>query len=207
MDRAIYRWVNRLADNTSWAHGVFKLYAGAGIALFAVLLVVAFVNGRQHDDPLAVAAAIWAGGAALMALGIGQVIGGAIDRLRPYESMSDVHVLVARSTDFSFPSDHATVAGAVAMGLLLANRRWGSAAAIAAVLMALTRVYVGAHYPGDVVAGLALGAAVAATGHALFVPVLRRVVSKTANSALRPLVSARSNMNRGDTERGTPTTT
>ena len=192
MDRAIYRWVNRLADNTSWAHGVFKLYAGAGIAVFALLLVVAFVNGRQHDDPIAVAAAIWAGAAALVALGIGQVVGGAIDRLRPYESMSDVHVLVARSTDFSFPSDHATVAGAVAMGLLLANRRWGFVAAIAAVLMALTRVYVGAHYPGDVLAGLALGAAVAAAGHTLIVPVLRRAVSKTANSALRPLVTARS---------------
>ena len=74
--------------------------------------------------------------------------------------MSDVHVLHDRTKDFSSPSDHATVAGTVAVGLLLANRRWGIPAVVAAVVMAFTRAYVGAHYPSDVLAGLALGGAV-----------------------------------------------
>ena len=47
-------------------------------------------------------------------------------------------------TGSSPPSDHATVVGAVAVGLLLVNRRWGIVAAIAAVVMAFARVYVGA---------------------------------------------------------------
>ena len=50
--------------------------------------------------------------------------------------------------DFSFPSDHATVAGAVAGGLGIVDRRLGRIAVGLAVLMAAARVYVGAHYPG-----------------------------------------------------------
>ena len=68
------------------------------------------------------------------------------------------------TTDFSFPSDHAVMAGAVAAGLLLAHRRLGAVAVVAAVLMAFSRVYIAAHYPWDVVAGLLLGAAVALLG-------------------------------------------
>jgi membrane-associated phospholipid phosphatase len=43
------------------------------------------------------------------------------------------------------------------------NRRPGAFTAIAAVLMAFARVYIGAHYPQDVLAGLVLGALVTAT--------------------------------------------
>jgi membrane-associated phospholipid phosphatase len=189
MDRRLYRWVNRLADHTSWAHGPFTVYANFGIVLFAVLLLVVYLSGRRRDDPSQVAGAVWAGGAALLALELAQIIGRSIDRLRPYESMADVHVLVSRSTDFSIPSDHATVAGAVAMGLILVNRRWGVVAGGLAVLMAFTRLYVGAHYPTDVFAGLGLGAATAIAGHFVIVPALRRMVSGLATTRIGPLVS------------------
>jgi membrane-associated phospholipid phosphatase len=189
MDRRLYRWVNHLADRTSWAHGLFAAYANLGIVLFALLLLIVYLQGRRDDDPTEVAGALWAGGAALIALELAQIIGRSIDRLRPYESMTDVHVLVARSADFSIPSDHATVVGAVAMGLVLVNRRWGTIAAGLAVLMAFTRVYVGAHYPGDVVAGLALGAATAVAGHFVIAPLLRRLVLRLRGTRAARLVS------------------
>jgi undecaprenyl-diphosphatase len=190
MDSSLYRWINRLADRTGWAHGLFKANAGYGITLFAALLLVSYLDGRQHDDLTAVAASVWAGAAALVALGIGQIIGGAVDRARPYETLTNVHLLVDRTTDFSFPSDHATAAGAVAVGLLFVNRRWGIVASALAVLMAFTRVYVGAHYPGDVVAGLALGGIVAVAGWFSVVPVLRRLARWLTSTALRPLVTS-----------------
>ena len=189
MDGSIFRWINRFADRTSWAHGVFKANAAYGVALFAVLLVVAYLDGRHQADLTAVAASVWAALAALAALGVGQIIGGAVDRARPYETMTNVHLLVDKTTDFSFPSDHATVAGAVAVGLLFANRRWGIVASVLAVVMAFTRVYVGAHYPGDVLGGLVLGGLVAAAGRFVIVPVLRRVAVWLADTSLRPLVT------------------
>ncbi len=188
MDSSIFRWINRLADRTGWAHWFFTSYADYGIALFAVLLAVAYLDGRWHADLRCVAGSVWAGAAALVALGLGQLIGGVIDRARPSTAMTGVHLLVDTTTDFSFPSDHATAAGAVAVGLLLTNRRWGTVAAVLAVAMAFTRVYVGAHYPGDVVAGLALGGAVAVAGRFIVVAPLTRLAEWMSRSRLRVLV-------------------
>lgn len=192
MDNSLFRWINRLANRTGWAHGFFTSYAKYGIVLFAALLVAAYIDGRQHDDLRAVAGSVWAASAALVALGIGQLIGGAIDRARPYEAMIGVHLLVDKTTDFSFPSDHATAAGAVAVGLLLTNRRWGIVAAALAIVMAFARVYVGAHYLGDVLAGLALGGVVAAAGAVLVVPTLTRIAEHLSRTRFRVVLLSHS---------------
>ncbi len=190
MDASLFRWVNRLAAHTGWAHPVFEAIAKYGIVVFAALLVVAYLDGRRHDDLHAVAASVWAAVAALVALEIAQLIGRAVDRARPYDAMPGVHVLIARSADFSFPSDHATTAGAVAVGLLFAGRRrWGVIACCAAIVMAAARVYVGVHYPGDVAAGLVLGAGVALIGQPLVVPLLTRLARRISTSRMRPLVA------------------
>lgn len=190
MDGSLFRWINRLANRTGGAHGVLTAYAKYGIALFALLLLATYLDGRRHDDMRAVAGSVWAAGSTLIALGIGQLIGGAIDRARPYEAMTGIHLLVDKTTDFSFPSDHATVVGAVAAGLMFTSRRWGSVAAALAVVMAFARVYVGAHYPGDVLAGLALGAAVAAVGRLVVVPQLIRLARWLSRTAVRPIVTS-----------------
>ena len=190
MDGRLFRLINRLAGRTGWAHGFFIAYAKYGIVLFAVLLVVAYLDGRRHGDLRAVSGSVWAAGAALVALGIGQLIGRAVNRARPYNAMTGVHLLIDKTSDFSFPSDHATVAGAVAAGLLFTNRRWGTISAVLAVAMAFTRVYVGAHYPGDVVAGVALGAAVAWAGRVLVLPLLMKLASRVSRTPARPLVTS-----------------
>jgi membrane-associated phospholipid phosphatase len=162
LDARLFRVVNRLSVRTPWAHGLLTAYAKDGIVLFAVLLVVAWLAARREADVRAGARVISTGVATLLALGAAQLIGNAVDRARPYDAMPHVLLLVARTGDFSFPSDHATAVGAVAAGLLLTRRRLGTVAAVLALVMAFARVYVGTHYPGDVVAGLALGGATAA---------------------------------------------
>ncbi len=69
---------------------------------------------------------------------------------------------------------------AVAAGMLLAGRRLGAFAVALAVALAAARVYVGAHFHGDVAAGLALGAVVVLLGGLAAVPALRALAGPSS---------------------------
>jgi membrane-associated phospholipid phosphatase len=105
--------------------------------------------------------------AAALAVALNQPVGHLFAEARPYAVHPGLLRLADPTRDSSFPSDHAVMAGSVAAGLLLVSRRLGMVAVAAAVLMAFARVYIAAHYPWDVLAGLALGAAVAVVGWVL----------------------------------------
>lgn len=78
-----------------------------------------------------------------------------IARPRPYEVLSDVNVLIS-SSGFSFPSGHATTAFIAATILSAYFKRYFLFYGIAA-LVAISRVYLGVHYPSDVGCGAVLG--------------------------------------------------
>jgi undecaprenyl-diphosphatase len=142
---------------------------------------------------VAAALACWSGAAALIAVALAQPISHAAAEPRPFVRIPDALVLVHRATDFGFPSDHAVAAGAIAAGLLMLDLTLGIVASIFALLMALSRVYVGVHYPGDVVAGLALGAVVALLGWLLLRPLVTSAaaaVRRREGAALRPRIRA-----------------
>lgn len=180
--------VNDLAARTPWLHRPAAAYATYGVVLVAVLIVVGWWIARRRSSRV-MASALLVPVGVLVAFGIQQIVVSLVDEARPYAVHPDVLVLIARTTDPSFPSDHACVTGAAAAGLFLVDRRLGWTATVLAVLMAVTRVYVGAHWPLDVVAGLALGAVVAV----LTVLTLRRPVSRLVerlrDGALRPFVA------------------
>jgi membrane-associated phospholipid phosphatase len=161
--------VNSLARHTGWAHGAILGYATYGVLLFAGLLLAAVLLRRTASDAR-LAAAGWACLATVLAVGLNQPLVSAFAEARPYTAHHGLLVLASHSTDASFPSDHAVMAGAAAAGLWLASRVLGTVAVGAALVMAFSRVYIAAHYPWDVVAGLLFGTLVALLGWA----VLRR---------------------------------
>ncbi|MEZ4530536.1 MAG: phosphatase PAP2 family protein [Thermomicrobiales bacterium] len=95
-------------------------------------------------------------GATLLSLGINQLIIQVWQRPRPFATHAAL-VLLPRSPDPSFPSDHATFGFAVAVAIVLAQRRIGLLALALATALAFARVYVGEHYLGDVIAGALIG--------------------------------------------------
>lgn len=190
MTHALFRSINDFAKHTSVLHGPFRLFAEYGVVVFALLLLASWWVARRNRDLDAMTCALWAPIGMLIAIGLNQPLGRAVHEARPYDAMSNVLVLVHRSTDYSFPSDHAVMAGAVAMGVLLAHRRLGVLAWALALLMAFARVYVGAHYPIDVLAGLIFGATVTALGYLLLRRPGTALVKGLAKSPAAVLVRA-----------------
>jgi membrane-associated phospholipid phosphatase len=187
-----FRAVNNFAKHTAWLHGPARLFAEYGVVLFGVLLLAGLVLNRGRDLRL-LARSLVAGLGVLVAVAANQPLVHAVGERRPYARWHDVLVLVHRSADGSFPSDHAVMAGAAAVGLLMSRPRLGAVAAVLALLMAVDRVYVGAHYPGDVIAGLVFGGAVAALLQLALSPALTSVLARLSHGPLRRLLVAAGN--------------
>ncbi|MFD6415226.1 bifunctional phosphatase PAP2/diacylglycerol kinase family protein [Streptomyces sp. NPDC060194] len=85
-----------------------------------------------------------------------------VRRTRPVlDAVPVIRQLKRQPITTSFPSGHSASAAAFATGVALEHRGWGAAVAPVAAAVALSRVYTGAHYPGDVLAGVAIGAGAA----------------------------------------------
>ncbi|MCL4423758.1 MAG: phosphatase PAP2 family protein [Actinobacteria bacterium] len=162
LDAHWYMDVNNFAVHTPWAHGFMSFYAHFGaIGILMVLLLWAWWRARSAEVPSrAVATVLWAAGGTVVAWIISHyILKPLVARPRPYFAMPYAEVLLHKTTGYSFPSGHATVAGAVIVGLWMARDRLVAAlATVVGLLLAFGRIYVGMHYPGDVAGGLLVGA-------------------------------------------------
>lgn len=130
---------------------------GNGACLWIVLAIMFLVIGKTRK----------VGVTSVLALVITFVvvnlgIKNMVARTRPYEVVEGLINLVDKQKDFSFPSGHAAHAFAVGVVILiLMPRKVGVPIFVIAILMAYSRLYIGVHYPTDVIAGILLGTAIA----------------------------------------------
>ncbi len=81
-----------------------------------------------------------------------------VDRTRPYDAVNGLIPLVPRLFDSSFPSGHSAASFAAATALYRKTpKRYGVPCLVLAALIAFSRLYVGVHYPTDVLAGTLVG--------------------------------------------------
>lgn len=148
-------WAANLPD---WTQTAFTATSEQGIllllALFGAGALLARSRGKIH-----LARGIAAGVGVVLAYVASESIKALISQLRPCHNF-DVTTLVAcpASGDWSWPSNHATIAVAIAVAVLAMSVRLGLTALTLALLIGVSRVVVGVHYFHDVVAGAGLGA-------------------------------------------------
>lgn len=166
LDAALTTWINGWSGHFAATDLLMTWISALGIPVLVLVVAVQWWLPRPDRSRRHVLVA--AGLSFLLGLGINQVVLLFVQRLRPYD-VGVSHLLIERSADFSFPSDHATASAAIAAAFLLHGlKRQGLAFLATAVLLAVSRVYIGTHFLGDVLGGTITGIAAAATVKAVY---------------------------------------
>jgi undecaprenyl-diphosphatase len=161
VDWRVYHSVNRFVEHHSWLGRLFAHIETYGTILIAVAAVALWLLARPGGDRKWKFAAASALGAAAVGLLVNRVIAAIYHRDRPFATHQSTHVWGPHKTDPSFPSDHATAAIAIAVAVLLIDTSVGLLFLALAVLIAVGRVIIGEHYPGDVLASTVIAVAAA----------------------------------------------
>ncbi|GAA2806125.1 phosphatase PAP2 family protein [Kitasatospora paracochleata] len=205
-DLGLLQAVNGLAAGAPhWVDSLVSWVGEYGILLgLAALCLTAWLQARRRPDaPVAVAGLIWAPVAVALAELANLPISAIVDRPRPFVDHPELVVLVeGKEGTLSFVSDHSTMSMGIAVGLLLVNRRLGLLAGVLALLQGFCRMFMGVHYPTDVIGGYALATAVVLLLAPIAMAVLVPFCHALTRTALAPLVVARgSRSGRAETRR------
>ena len=161
LDRWLLLAVRRLESRamTRMMRGFTHLGDTGSWLLVGLLFGCGGGEGRRHCALL--------GTAAVIALALSQPLKRVCRRQRPDRGLGGFAALIENPDAFSFPSGHATVAFAVASAFAGEGSGLGTIILVLALGIAISRVYLGAHYPLDVAAGVLLGTVAGTTARVL----------------------------------------
>lgn len=183
-------------DTVAWSEGlpaplqqVFDAVSSHGVLLLLALFGLAALVARSHGL-LHLARGVAAGCGVVLAYLSSETIKVVVSQLRPCRNF-DVRTIAAcpEATDWSWPSNDATIAFAIAVAVLAMSSRLGLIALPWAGLIAASRVVVGVHYVHDVLAGALLAAVVVVCAARWGTPLAHRLLERLARiPLLRPLL-------------------
>jgi undecaprenyl-diphosphatase len=147
LNQQLFLAVNADGTAHSTVVGAAIVVADYLIYLVPVLLLALWFWGTSSSRNLTLKAVA----VSVLALGIGQVIGLVWPHPRPF-MIGIGRTLVAHAPDASFPSDHGTVFSAVSLCLFFSGEWvWGLAVLVVGVCVAWSRIYLGVHFPLDMI--------------------------------------------------------
>jgi len=154
LDGNILIWIQENL-RAEWMHGFWRFITSLGDeGLFWIALGVLMLFFKKTRMP---------GLAGLLSMALNFVmtnitIKNLVARPRPYVTFEQIEILIEQPGEFSFPSGHTSSSFAFAFAIyLLLPGKYGVPAMILAALIAVSRLYVGVHYPTDILGGLVVG--------------------------------------------------
>jgi undecaprenyl-diphosphatase len=152
MNYSIFQFLNNLADHYDWIDDLMEVFAQDIVWIILAVMACLWFTGKESNQKLVFYSFLSASIALLIA---SLIISPEVNHSRPFVE-HQVNQLIPHAADPSFPSDHATLAFSIAFSVLLTKRRLGVVMLALAVLTGIARVYVGVHYPGDIIGAMAL---------------------------------------------------
>ena len=162
LDSSVFRWINHLSGHVRVIDEFFKGFANDYFALITACLVLVWLwfgtrdpAQREKNQKTVFYAMISMG----IVSAFMSIINHFYYRVRPFDQLppGTVHLVYYRPVDSSFPSNLAAVLFAIAAPVFFRNRKYGYWLLGLAVLVSFGRVYMGVHFPLDVVGGAVLG--------------------------------------------------
>jgi undecaprenyl-diphosphatase len=153
MDLFLFEKINALANQSKFFDWIGIFFAEYLLWIIVGILVILFLFKKTR------LMAICAGGSIVLGrLIIAEIIKRLYSSPRPYIILEGVKKIIVGNTDYqSFPSGHTTIFFAFATAIYFFNKKWGIISFIAAILVGLSRIFVGVHWPIDVAAGAVIG--------------------------------------------------
>ena len=182
-DERLYAFLNGLPRSAADAlTPLSRLFLPSGLAIVVVVTAIYAVARDRSAFPLLAVAA--SAGLAWAAANLAKSVE---VRVRPYEVLTDAVLRQDPASGTSFPSSHTAIAFAVAIALFPFVPRPLAVAGIAyATLVGWSRIYLGVHYPLDVIAGAGIGIAVGGLALALVALIRRRSTRACGRRRDRP---------------------
>ncbi len=150
LNRALFLSINAGPNTATWLINSAILVADGLIYLIPALMIAMWLWGDEAKRNLALKACL----VAMVGVGMNQIIGLIWNHPRPF-MIGLGHSWLRHATDSSFPSDHVTVFSAIGISLLLGGMvRLGLATLVAGLCVAFARVFLGVHYPLDMVGAI-----------------------------------------------------
>ncbi|MEU8035552.1 phosphatase PAP2 family protein [Streptosporangium sp. NPDC049078] len=176
-----YRSVTEaMANVPTWASTAMEIASEGTLVILGLILVWVWWTALRRGDARGVAGTVMIGVGTVTAYAISETVKLMVVEERPCRVVPGAAAAIAECPgvgDWSFPSNHATLAAGLAVGLALLRPRLAAVTLPLAVAAALLRVMVGVHYPHDVLAGVLLAAAVVTAVLLTFTPPAVRLVS------------------------------
>jgi undecaprenyl-diphosphatase len=155
IDIAITQWLNAPAGQSPILDTLLPMISAYGVPV--LIIAVALQWFIPQDKARRRHVLIASGLAFLLGEAINQIILLFVHRPRPYDAGIS-RLIIEKSVDWSFPSDHATAVAAIAATFVIfAMRKQALLFSLGAILVCWSRVYVGIHYASDVLAGIITG--------------------------------------------------
>jgi len=161
LDWRLYKAIYEVSLHHHAIGTAFSDIEKVSIPFMVVVTVGLWLLARPGGSEKWKLAAVSGLGSAALALGINRLISSEIwDRKRPYLTHHIAHPWI-NSHDPSFPSDHASAAFAIAFAVLAFDAVAGGIFLFFALVISVGRLFIGAHYPGDIGGGFLVGLAAA----------------------------------------------
>ncbi|MCF6800387.1 undecaprenyl-diphosphatase [Bacillus sp. ET1] len=149
MNVDLFRTINDLGKEYTYLNNFFIFMAEYMVFVLAFIALIFWFTRREENRMMIISATI----SFILAEMMGKIAGTLHSNNQPFAELSNVNKLIEKAVDNSFPSDHTILFFAFCMTFFIYQKRWRYIGIMLALVVGISRIWVGVHYPADVIVG------------------------------------------------------